>query len=288
MKKYRWIYVMMLPVVLYYLIFSYYPLLLGVITSFQKTRMIGRPVFIGLQNYANVLKSPVYTEAFLNSLVIGAGTFLVQFPLGLLIALALNETYRRFARSAVQTVSFIPNLLSWTVVGGMWLSMLAPEGLVNQILRLMGKQTLIFMAEQKFAQPIMILSGAWKGAGYYAVLFLAAITNINPSIFEAAAIDGASRLRQIVSIILPNLKSTMQVISLLAAMGLLRNFDQIFVMGNASIYPKVRTLLYLIYQDGVINFKTGQATAAATLILAATFFFTYLTRRAVGYDKAYL
>ncbi len=289
-KKYRFIYAMMLPVILYYLVFSYVPLILGVITSFQKTRMIGAPAFAGPANYAAVLKSPVYGEAFRNSLAIGAGTFLVQFPLGLLIALALNEAGSRFSKSLVQSISFIPNLLSWTVVGGMWLSMLAPAGLVNQIARAVSggsAPAVIFMSEQRYAQPIMVLSGAWKGAGYYAVLFLAAITGINPSVYEAAAIDGASRLRQIGTIILPSLRPTMQVVTLLAAMGVLRNFDQIYVMGNASIYPKVRTLLYLIYQDGIVDFKTGQATAAATLILAATFLFTFLTRRATGYDASY-
>lgn len=289
-KKYRFIYVLLIPIVVYYLIFSYYPLFLGIVNSFQESKMIGAPTFVGFDNYIAVLKNPVYGEAFVNSLVMGVGTFLVQFPFGLAIALCLNEMCTKFVKSLVQSVTYIPNLLSWTVVGGIWLSMLSPSGLVNEIMKLLtgGQWTpIIFMAEQRFAQPIMILSAAWKGAGYYAVLFLAAIVGIDGSIYEAASIDGASRLRQLFSITIPNLVPTMKVITVLGSMGILRNFDQIFVMGNSNIYPKVRTLLYLIYQDGIVNFKVGPATAAATLVLIVTMALSFITRTATKYDETY-
>lgn len=289
-RKYRFIYVLLLPIVLYYLLFTYYPLALGIVNSFQESKMIGAPQFVGLQNYASVLSNPVYGEAFWNSLVLGAGTFAVQFPLGLVIALCINELRTRFARSAVQSVTYIPNLLSWSVVGSMWLSMLDANGLVNELMKLLtgGRwESVIFMSQLDLAQPIMILSAAWKGAGYYAVLFLAAIVGIDPSIYEAASIDGASRFRQVLSIIVPSLKPTMKVITVLASMGILRSFDQVFVMGNSNIYPKVRTLLYLIYQDGILNFKIGASTAAATLVLIVTMILSFATRRITKYDESY-
>lgn len=289
-KKYRFIYLLLLPIALYYLIFTYYPLLLGILNSFQESKMIGTPAFVGLQNYRDVLANPVYGEAFWNSIVLGVGTFAVQFPFGLAIALGINELRTRFARSAVQSVTYIPNLLSWSVVGSMWLSMLDTNGLVNELMKVLTAghwESIVFMSEQQLAQPIMILSAAWKGAGYYAVLFLAAIVAIDPSIYEAAAIDGASRLRQVFSIILPNLVPTMKVIAVLASMSVLRSFDQVFVMGNSNIFPKVRTLLYLIYQDGILNFKIGMSTAAATLVLLVTMVFSFVTRRATRYDESY-
>jgi putative aldouronate transport system permease protein len=133
----------------------------------------------------------------------------------------------------------------------------------------------------------MVFTGAWKGAGYFAVLFLAAIVGIDQSIYESAAIDGESRLRQMFYITLPNIVPTMKVVAMLSVMALLRNFDQIFVMGNASIYDKVRNLLYLIYNEGIIKFRIGPATAAATLVLLATLIITFAVRKLIRYDETY-
>ena len=104
------------------------------------------------------------------------------------------------------------------------------------------------MSERSLARGIMIFTGAWKGAGYYAALFLAAVVSINPTLYEAASIDGASRMQQIVNITVPSLMPTIKIITMLGVMGMLRNFDQIFVMQNSSILDQVRNLLYLFIQ----------------------------------------
>lgn len=133
----------------------------------------------------------------------------------------------------------------------------------------------------------MIFTGAWKGAGYYAVLFLAAIVGIDPAIYESASIDGASRLCQITRITIPNIVPTMKVVIVLGAMGVLRNFDQIYIMGTASILDKVRNLLYLIYTQGITQFKVGPATAAATLVLIGTLIISAVVRKVIRYDETY-
>ncbi len=282
---------MLIPVAIYFIVFSYYPLYLGIISSFMKSKMIGAPEFTGFTNYKDVLQSPLFSQSFINVLIVGIGTFIIQFILGLLIALSLNELKSKFIKTSIQSSTYLPYLLSWSVVGGMWIKLLGPTGIVNGFLQLIygsSFKSIIFMSEPKFAREIMILTGSWKVAGYYAVLFLAAIVSIDESIYEAAAIDGASRLRQIVQIIIPSLVPTMKVITVLSSMGILRNFDQIFVMQNSIILDKIRNPLYLIYSDGIINFKVGFATAASTLVLIATFIIATIVRKLTKYDDTYI
>ncbi len=289
-KRYRFIYLMLLPVLVYFLIFSYYPLALGIFDSFHQVKILGGSKFIGLENYKTIINNPLYMQALRNSIVVGVGIFLFQFIWGLTIALLINEIKSNAVKSAVQTVTYIPYLLSWAVVGGLWITILSPTGMLNGVLELFGGDNfrpIVFMSEPKFAREIMIFTGAWKGAGYYAVLFLAAVVSIDPNLYEAASIDGASRLRQIFSITIPNIIPTVKVVTVLAAMGVLRNFDQIFIMANASIYDEVRNLLFLIYNDGIIQFKIGPATAAATLVLIATMFISFAVRKLIHYDDSY-
>lgn len=289
-KRYRGIYLMLLPVLVYFLVFSYYPLVLGIINSFQKVKILGGSEFAGMDNYVNVTTSSTYQQTLGNSLIVGIGTFLLQFVLGLVIALLLNEVKNKVARSLIQTVTYIPYLLSWAVVGGLWITIFSPTGMINGILEMFSSgeyQPIVFMSEPAFARGIMIFTGAWKGAGYFAALFLAAIVSLDASIYEAAQIDGASRLQQIMRITLPQIKPTMKIVTVLNAMGVLRNFDQIFIMGNPSINDKVQNLLVLIYNDGILKFDVGTATAAATLVLLVTMLISFVVRKLIGYDQAY-
>lgn len=289
-KRYRGIYLMLLPVLVYFLVFSYYPLVLGIINSFQKVKILGGSEFAGMDNYINVATSSTYQQALGNSLIVGIGTFLLQFVLGLVIALLLNEVKNKVARSLIQTVTYIPYLLSWAVVGGLWITIFSPTGMINGILEMFSSgdfQPIVFMSEPIFARGIMIFTGAWKGAGYFAALFLATIVSLDSSIYEAAQIDGAFRLQQIMRITLPQIKPTMKIVTVLSAMGVLRNFDQIFIMGNPSINDKVQNLLVLIYNDGILKFDVGTATAAATLVLLVTMLISFVVRKLIGYDQAY-
>lgn len=289
-KRYRGIYLMLLPVLVYFLVFSYYPLVLGIINSFQKVKILGGSEFAGMDNYVNVATSSTYQQALGNSLIVGIGTFLLQFVLGLVIALLLNEVKNKVARSLIQTVTYIPYLLSWAVVGGLWITIFSPTGMINGILEMFSSgeyQPIVFMSEPAFARGIMIFTGAWKGAGYFVALFLAAIVSLDASIYEAAQIDGASRLQQIMRITLPQIKPTMKIVTVLSAMGVLRNFDQIFIMGNPSINDKVQNLLVLIYNDGILKFDVGTATAAATQVLLVTMLISFVVRKLIGYDQAY-
>lgn len=288
--RYEEIYLLLFPVLIYFLVFSYYPLVLGIFKSFQKVKLLGGFEMVGLSNYEEIFKSGQYRQAFINSLAVGSGTFLFQFVWGLLIAVLLNEVRNKVGKSLFQTVTYIPYLLSWSVVGGLWIAILSPSGMVNGILEAFqgsAYSPVVFMSEEAYARTIMIFTGAWKGAGYFAALFLAAMIGIDGTLYESARIDGATRIQQIRYITLPVIVPTMKVVTVLSVMGILRNFDQIFVMMNASISDKVKNLLVLIYEQGIVQFNVGTATAAATVVLAATLAITSAVRRLLKYDEIY-
>jgi len=281
---------MLLPVAIYFIVFSYYPLALGIVNSFQKVKLLGGSEFVGFQNYQTVAESGLYRRALGNSLIVGIGIFLLQFVWGLAIALFLREVKNKVSRSVIQTVTYIPNLLSWSVVGGLWITIFSPTGMVNGFLRLFmgeGYQPIAIMSEAAFARPIMIFTGAWKGAGYFAALFLAAIVSVDESLYESAQLDGATRWQQITRITIPQIVPTLKIVVVLSSMSVLRNFDQIFVMGNSSINDKVQNLLVLIYNDGILKLDVGTATAAATLVLLVTMLISFTVRKLLRYDQAY-
>lgn len=290
LRKNRFFYLMLLPIAAYFTVFNYYPLALGIYNSLRKVKLLGGSEFIGLTNYRDILAHPLYRQAFGNTLIVGALSFALTFCVALLLALMINEIRHKPLKSAVQSVTYLPYLLSWAVVGGIWMSILSPTGLVNGIMRIASGtdfRPTIFMAEPRLARAIMIVSGAWKNAGYYAVLLLAGIVSIDPSLYEAAAIDGASRLKQLILITVPNIVPTIKVIFMLGVMGLLRNFDQIYVMGNSAINDQVRNLLALIYDQGIAKFQIGPATAAATVVLLATLLLSAAVRKLIRYDETY-
>lgn len=288
LRRYRFIYLMMIPVLVYFLVFSYYPMALGIYNSFREIKLLGNASFVGWKNYQTIFASPVYSQAFVNTLIVGVGTFLLQTAWGLVLALAMSELRKKLSRSFFQTISYIPNLLSWSVVGSIWITLLSPTGLLNSLLEMVGGEefrTIVFMSERNYARSIMIFTGAWKGAGYTAALLMAAIVAIDPTLYEAASIDGATRFQQITRITVPCIVPTIKTVVVLGVMGILRNFDQIFIMSNSSILDKVRNLLYLIYNDGIVQFKVGPASAAATIVLLATMVISFFVRRLIGYDK---
>lgn len=288
LRRYRFIYLMMVPVLVYFLVFSYYPMALGIYNSFREIKLLGNATFVGWKNYQTIFASPVYSQAFVNTLLVGTGTFLLQTAWGLALAVGMSELRKKISRSFFQTVSYIPNLLSWSVVGSIWITLLSPTGLFNSLLELVAGEdfrTIVFMSERNYARGIMIFTGAWKGAGYTAALLMAAIVAIDPTLYEAASIDGASRFQQITRITVPCIVPTIKTVVVLGVMGILRNFDQIFVMSNSSILDKVRNLLYLIYNDGIVQFKIGPASAAATIVLLATMVISFFVRKLIGYDK---
>ncbi|TCS69533.1 putative aldouronate transport system permease protein [Effusibacillus lacus] len=288
MKKYGSLYIMMLPVFIYFLLFSYYPLIRGFVISMQDFRVIGDRPFVGFDNYATVLQDPMFWQAMKNTLFIGGGILAAGFFLPVLVALSLNELVRVSFKKFTQTVIYMPHLFSWVVVGGIWIYILSPDGgLVNELMKWFGKQPVHFLTQEDYARPTMILTAIWKDMGYNCILYLAAIVAINPSLYEAARIDGADRWQLIRYVTLPQLIPTMKVVLLLNTMGILRIFDQIFMLRNPAIARQVDVLMTYTYEKGILQFKMGLASAAAFLVILATLLLVFVTRILTRYDEEY-
>ncbi|MFK7697678.1 ABC transporter permease subunit [Paenibacillus sp. HJGM_3] len=284
--KYKTLYVMMLPIIGYFLLFSYYPLVRGFVISFQNFRLIGNRPFVGFENYKTVLQDPAFWDAFQNTLWIGCGSLLIGFVMPIVLALSLNEVLSTWFKKVTQMIVYVPHLFSWVVVGGMWILLLSPDtGIVNQILQALGADKPVsFLSNSAYARWVMIFTSVWKEMGFTCILYLASIVSINPSLFEAARIDGASRWQLVRFITLPSLVSTMKVVIMLQVLGILRMFDQIFVMRNGAIANKVDVIMMYSYQKGILQFKIGLATASGFLVIAATLIVTLITRVLIRYD----
>ncbi|WP_028612425.1 ABC transporter permease subunit [Paenibacillus harenae] len=284
--KFKTLYLMMVPVLAYFILFSFYPLARGLVISFQKYRLIGDRPFVGIENYASILKDPFFWDVFRNTIVIGVGIFVINFILPLLLALSLNEVASSWFKKITQMIVYLPHLFSWVIVGGMWILMLSPDtGIINQIIQLLGAEPVSFLSSDRYARIVMIVTSGWKEMGFTCILYLAAIVGINPSLYEAARIDGANRWQLVRDVTVPQLVSTMKVVVMLNVLGILRMFDQIFVMRNGAIADKVDVIMMYTYQKGILEFSVGPATAAGFLVILATLIITYITRAVIRYDE---
>jgi len=286
-KKNIIFYVMMVPVVFYFALFAYYPLAKGLQTSFQDYRLMGERPYIGFDNYNLVTHDSSFWDALWNTVSIGGGILIIGFIAPLLIALSLNEVMKSQFKKTAQLVLYIPHLLSWVVVGGIFIFLLSPDtGLVNLLLiKIFGIQPINFMAEETWARIIMIGSAVWKDMGYNCILFLAGIAGINPTLYEAARMDGATRWQQMRYVTLPQLMNTMKVIFLLNTLGIFRIFDQILVMRNPAIAGKVDVLMMYTFQKGIMEIRIGPAAAASFFVVLFTLLLTSAVRKITRFDE---
>ena len=286
MRSHAWLYVMILPVIAYFSIFVYYPLYQGVVSSFQDFRLLGGTTWVGTENYVAVWNDAQFWQVVRNTLLIGGGILIFGFFPPIIVALALNEVAFLLFKKIAQTTVYLPHLFSWVVVGGMWIYLLSPGGgLVNELLGVLNVGPFRFLTNTEWARTMMIALPIWKDMGYAAIIYLAAITSISPSLYEAARIDGASRFQQAYQITLPLLKPTMKVVFMLNILGLLRIFDQIYVMRNPVIQNGVDVIMTYVYDLGIQQYEVGLASAISVLVLVATLAMTAVVWRITRFGQ---
>lgn len=275
----------MLPSILYFCVFSYFPIINGTIISFQNFRFFGKNQFIGLKNYLDVIRTPGFWRILRNTLILGLGNVILTAFIPLILALLLNEIFFSFWKRFLQTVLYLPHLFSWVVVGGIWIFVLSPNsGFVNAFADLLGIKTISVFTEETYARPLFIGINLWKQSGYVCILYLASIAGINPELYEAAMVDGAGAFKRVIYITLPELYNTLKVVLLLNVMGSLRIFNQVYVLRNEVIAPKVDVLMYYVYVKGLQQFKIGYAAAISVFIFTATLILTLISRRVLKYS----
>ena len=286
MKSHLWLYVMIVPVIAYFLVFVYYPLYEGVLSSFQEFKLLGGGEWVGTQNYSEVWNDDKFWQVVKNTLLIGGGILVFGFFPPIIVALALNEVAYLMFKKVSQTAVYLPHLFSWVVIGGMWIYLLSPGGgLVNELLALIDVGPVRFLTNTGWARTMMIGLPIWKDMGYSAIIYLAAITTVSPTLYEAARIDGASRFQQAYQITLPLLKPTMKVVFMLNILGLLRIFDQIFVMRNPVVQSGVDVIMTYVYDMGILRYELGFASAISVMVLATTLVMTAIVWKITGFGR---
>lgn len=260
--KDRYLYLMIGPVILFFLIWHYIPMW-GSRIAFQNLRYIGPNEWVGLKHFKMLFSSPVFFNVFLNTIIISAMKIVIIFPLPIILAFLFNEIRSTYYRKFLQSVIYIPHFLSWVVIAGIFVSMLAaPDGIVNRIIVFAGAEPVSFMTSTKYIRWIFVISEAWRSIGWDSILYIAAIINISPQLYEAATIDGASPIQQAFKITLPSILPTIITVFILN-LGFFMNagFDQVFNMMNDAVINHVDIIDTYVYRVGLVkgNFSLGTA-----------------------------
>lgn len=262
--KDRYLLLLFLPCLIYYILFKYVPMW-GVLISFKDFKpFIGfwGSEWVGLKHYIDFFNNPDAWRIIRNTLLLGVYTLLWCFPLPIVFALALNELTRPKFKKFVQTVSYMPHFLSAVVVCGMLNSFLSPvRGIVNIIINMFGGETINFLSTASWFRPIYVASEVWQTLGWGAIVYLAAITNVDPQYYEAAKLDGASRLRQIWSITLPCIAPTVATMLILRIGSILEvGLEKVLLLYSPAIYETSDIIATYVYRQGLVSGNMSYAT----------------------------
>lgn len=264
-RNQRILYLMVLPGLIYFLVFRYYPMY-GAIIAFKDYRVTegitGSP-WVGLEHFREIFSSTYFTNVLSNTLLISAYRFFFGIPAPILLALMLNEVRITWFKKCVQTVTYLPHFLSWVVIYGILSIMLSSsDGLVNKAIVSAGGAKISFLSDPDWFRTVLVASGIWKEIGWSAIIYLAALTAISTELYEAASVDGASRLRKIRDISLPGIMPVVALVSLLSLGNLLSaGFEQVFLMYNPAVYGVGDIIDTWVYRQGIQNFQFSVAAA---------------------------
>ncbi|MDR2069698.1 MAG: ABC transporter permease subunit [Spirochaetaceae bacterium] len=261
----RVLYLMLLPTLLFFVIFRVIPIF-NMRLAFFQFRARGPWQFVGLRYFKMIFTSPAFSRILLNTLIISVMKYILLFPGFVIFAVMLNELRLSLFRKYIQVVSYLPHFLSWVVIAGIWINSLSLSGGVNQIRAMFGAPAVDFMTNRGMIRWILMFCEAWRSLGWDSIFFFTAILTINPSLYEAAEIDGASRFIMIRRIILPALVTPMITIFILnLGFFLDAGFDQVLNFSNAAVESTIDILDTYIYRIGVVEGQYSLATAVGLI-----------------------
>lgn len=266
LKRDRHLYLMLLPVIGFYLLFKYTPMI-GEIIAFKDYRL-GDGIFgskwVGFKHFQSLFGSIDFWRVIRNTLVLNVYSLVFGFPVPIILALLLNEVRKEGYKRTVQNLLYLPHFISWVVLGGIFIAILSPStGVVNAVLEhVFGIEPIYFMASSAWWPVAYTLSGIWREAGWGTILYLAAMASIDPQLYEAAKIDGANKLRQIWHITLPGIRSTIAIL-LVLRMGHMMDvgLEQTLILQNQSVLDVADVISTYVYRVGLQNMNYSYTTA---------------------------
>ncbi|RED53211.1 ABC transporter permease [Cohnella phaseoli] len=255
---------MLLPGIVFALVFSYVPMV-GIVIAFQKfipvNGLFGSE-WIGWDNFTYAFQLPDFRKVLGNTVYIALMKIVAGLVVPVVISLMLNEIRFQAVKRGIQTLIYLPHFLSWVILGGILTDILSYEGIVNQLLGSLGADPISFLSRNNWFPYVLVVSDVWKEFGFSTIVYLAAITSINPSVYEAAVIDGASRIRQMWHVTLPGMRPVIVLLMTLSLGNVLNaGFDQVFNLYNPAVYESGDILDTFVFRMGMLDFQYGLATA---------------------------
>lgn len=261
-------FIMLMPGLIWLILFSVVPMF-GIVIAFQDyhpVRGIFGSEWVGLEHFVYMFTLNETKSIFLNTIFIAVMKIIGHLIIPLLFALMLNEVRMALFKRTVQTVVYLPHFLSWVILGGILLDIFAYRGPINQLLQWFGVEPILFFGRADLFPYLVVASDVWKEFGFNTIIYLAALTGIHPSLYEAAAMDGASRLRRLWHITLPGVRTTAVLLAMLSLGNVLNaGFDQIFNLYNPLVYSTGDIIDTWVYRAGLLNLQYELATAVGLL-----------------------
>jgi len=275
----KYLLLLLLPAMIWYIMFRYIPLF-GNFIAFTNFGSSVDIKFVGLKNFIRLFTSIDFWASLKNTLIISSCNIVFYFPLPIILALLMNELYHVNIKRLVQFIVYVPFFFSWVVVGSLFITMLSPNsGIINKIIEYFGGEPVYFMINTFWFRPILVVSYIWRQVGYGTVIYIATISTIDPELYDAAKVDGASHFQRVLNVTLPCLKSTIATILLLNLSNVLQIFDQIIVMQNAVVYSVSDVLRTYGYREGLQNMNIAYGTAVGIFTSLVTCFLVLSTNK---------
>lgn len=263
--QHRQLMLMLVPTVVFVLIFSYAPMygLVMAFQDFQPLNGIAGSPWVGFDHFVEMASGPGFWPVFGNTLIISFFKLLIGFPAPIALAVLLNEIRLKKFKSAAQTITYLPHILSWVVLSGIVIETLSPSrGPINWLIGQLGMNPIFFVGSEEWFRQVVVGSSVWRDMGFNAIIFLAAITAIDPELYDVAALDGAGRLQRILHITMPSILPVIAIMAIFSVGDLINDdFDQIFNLLNPNVYSVGDVVSTYTYREGLVNMNYSYATA---------------------------
>lgn len=279
---------MCVPGVLWMIFFNIVPMF-GIVMAFQKFNpskgLFGSP-WVGLKNFQYLFMMSDSTRVIANTLLIATSKVVLNLIIPLIFALMLNEVRSLRYKKAIQTAVYLPHFLSWIILSSVVLNLFSLNGVVNKVLGVLDMEPVIWFGESAYFRQLVVFTDVWKEFGFNAVIFMAALAGVDPTYYEAAAIDGCSKWRSIFKITLPCIASTVVVVGVLGLSNVLNaGFDQVYNLYNPMVYATGDILDTWVYRMGLVNLQFSLATTVG-LLKSVVSFVLIVTSHALAYKLA--
>ena len=263
-KQYRVLLIMLIPAMIYYIIFHYLPMY-GVLLAFKDFKItegiLGSP-WAGLRHFEKIMNDTYFFTVLKNTIIISLYKLVFGFPVPIIFALLLSEISNVKFKKMVQTVSYLPHFISWVVLAGIFFTLFSLDGPINGIVKMFGGDPMLFLADDRYFRTILVVTSIFQGFGWGSIIYFAAISSIDPQLYEAAVLDGAGRFKRMFYISIPMLAPVIAIMLILSMSGILdAGFDQIFNMYNVKVYNVSDIIDTYVYRKGLIEMNYSYATA---------------------------